>query len=371
MNNVLAIIDLHNDGKLNFNDYQSETASTTFMGRYSFIDSVLSNLTNSGIDDIAILVKNHFRSISKHIGNDSTYLRNTKTGFLNILINEKNLSNDAFNTDVNNLKENDYIFYDSSNKYVLVCPIKFICNINYQKVIEEHIKSNRIVSVVYAPSTTPKDYIGCDHLTIDSLNGVQKFEKISGDEETVNVSLATYVINLKFMKDLIMKADKISALFSLEDVFKYISQYIEHLNCIRFDGYFRKFSNLKDYYKNSFEVLDNRKFYDELIKDNITYLTSSHNSQPVSYGAEADVKNSLIANGCIINGTCHHSILARDILIEEGATVENCILFTHTIVKSGVHLKNLVANKRCVFKTQKEVFGDENDPLYIPRYGVI
>ena len=87
----------------------------------------------------------------------------------------------------------------------------------------------------------------------------------------------------------------------------------------------------------------------------------------VLYGKNADVTQCIIANGCTINGKAKHSILARDVIIEEGATVEDSILFTHTIVRKGVHLKGVVADKRCEFKTKKEVIGTSENPLYINR----
>ena len=88
MNNVLALIDLYDGGELGLLTNEKPLASTTFLGRYAFIDFVLSNLSNSGIDQIGVLVKNHANSIYKHISNTNTYLANPKTGSLNLLINE-------------------------------------------------------------------------------------------------------------------------------------------------------------------------------------------------------------------------------------------------------------------------------------------
>jgi len=75
----------------------------------------------------------------------------------------------------------------------------------------------------------------------------------------------------------------------------------------------------------------------------------------------------LIANGCTINGTVHHSILSRDVVIDEGAIVEDSIIFTNTHVKTGVHLKNVVVDKHCVFEFKKDVGYSDGEPLYIPQ----
>ena len=120
MNNVVALIDLHNTTNLGELTKNRPIASTTFLGRYAFIDFTLSNISNSGIDEIGILVQDHSRSIIKHLGGKNTYLRNPKTGFQSIFLNERGLLNPEFNTDINNILENDWFLYDNAVKYIIV-----------------------------------------------------------------------------------------------------------------------------------------------------------------------------------------------------------------------------------------------------------
>ena len=87
MNNVVALINLHGNANLGLLTKQRPIASTTLLGRYAFIDFALSNLTNSGIDEIGILIQDHSRSIIKHLGGKNTYLKNPKTGFQNLFLN--------------------------------------------------------------------------------------------------------------------------------------------------------------------------------------------------------------------------------------------------------------------------------------------
>ena len=135
LHKVLALIDLHNPNNLGLLTENRLEAVTTFLGRYTFIDFMLSNCTNSEIDNIAILCKEKSRSVAKHISRDSIYLKNSKTGFLKILNSETNISNPLFNSDVNNVKENDYILYDNDSEYVIVAPVYFILNIDFNDII--------------------------------------------------------------------------------------------------------------------------------------------------------------------------------------------------------------------------------------------
>lgn len=371
MNNVLAIVNLHNAPSADSLTNARELASTTFMGRYAFIDFVLSNLLNSGIDDISILTKSRFRSVSKHIGASSTYLRNTRTGFLNILINEKDMMYPQHNTDIHNLEHNDYILYDSTCKYCIICPAHIVLKANYQNILDEHIKSGKKVSILYKKTKEVGEYLNCDRIVIDSLGNAQKFESVNTEDEEINVSLQTYIVNMDYLKKVILRSKEISELYTLDDILKYLAYNEDEMHCIEHKGYARCFNSFNKYFKYSFEIMDKKNGGEEVFSENELLLTTTHNSRPVLYGENSDVKECLIANGCTINGKVKHSILARDVIIEEGASVENCILFTHTVVKKGVHLKNVVSDKRCVFKTKANVAGSDDEPLYIQRGAII
>lgn len=371
LNKMLALVSLHNDANLGLLTSNRIEAVTTFLGRYTFIDFMLSNCTNSEIDNIAILAKEKSRSISKHIAKDSIYLKNSKTGFLKLLISEKGLENPLFNTDVNNLKENDYILYDNDSEFVVVVPVHFVLNINFNEILEKHIESNAQCSVVYKVSNDKDMFSNCEKLVNDALGNVQKFEKISEREDgDFNVNLGIYIFNRGFFNDMINNSSSISSIYSISDLVKYYAKYKTIVNTIEFKNDVICFNSFKKYFKYSMSVLDNTKGFIKNFEGSFIY-TTTHNSRPVLYGEKCKVVSSLVANGCSINGDVKHSILARDVTIEEGASVENCILFSHTIVKSGVHLKNLVCNKRTVFENPQTLEGEFENPLYIKEGSII
>ena len=85
------------------------------------------------------------------------------------------------------------------------------------------------------------------------------------------------------------------------------------------------------------------------------------------YGPDAEVKNCYIANGCKINGKVENSILSRDVIIEKGAVVKDCILFTHTEVGKGVNAQYLMCDKSVKIVTEKNPTGEKDSYLYIGR----
>lgn len=367
MRNVLALVNLHNSTELKPLTNNRPLASTTFLGRFTFIDFALSNLTNSGIDNIGILVKNRSRSIIKHLGSETTYLKNPKTGFQSLFINENGINNPAFNTDINNIKENDWFLYDKEIKYIVIVPVQFVYRIDFNDVIKEHIESQKMVSLLYRETENANSrFINCDKITVDALGNVQKIVNNSGDSAKAYINLETYVFNADYLRSLLKKSNEISSMLTFRELISYICRYEQTIHAIKFDGYCRYFGNLRDYFEYSFELLDTSKFKKSLFIDEWDYYTTTHNTCPTLYGPNCEVKNSLLSNGCEIYGKVNRSIMSRNVLVEEGASVENCIIFTDTKIKSGVHLKNVIVDKYCTIET-KDLEGEVDNPIYIPQ----
>lgn len=367
MNNVVALLNLHNDRGLGLLTENRPLGSTPFLGRYALMDFALSNITNSGIDQIGILIKDHSRSIIKHLGGDSVYLRNPKTGFEQFFLNEKGLLNPDFNTDIHNIMENDWFLFDKNVEYVIVVPVHYLIDVDYNEVIKEHKASNRRLSILTAEISDCKKetYSKTRSFTIDALGDIQKVSRINGKENKATISLQTYIFNKDLLKEMIMNSDSLSEIYNLNDLVAHYALYKEKVHAINFKGRFRRLVSLKDYYDTSMFFLNDEEEFNNLFKDNWPIYTQSKSSRPVLYGKNCEVSNSLISNGCKINGTVKNSILSRKVKVEEGAVVEDCIIFTNTTIKKGVKLKNCVIDKHCIFENKKVVKGSKEKPLYI------
>ena len=371
MKNVVALVNLHNSPDCGLLTEKRPLASTTVLGRYAFIDFALSNLTNSGIDDIGIMIKNHSRSIIKHMRSDNTYLKNSKTGYLNYMINEEGIHNPFYNTDLNNIAQNDYFLYEPDCKYVLIVPVGIVYKVNYAEIIREHIKSGKLFSVVYSKvENAGKDFFGLNKITVNALGNVQKIDQVDPKDKEALIGLKTYVCNSSALKGAFPKLKNISNVFSLDDLMLYIQKYGDiDIHAIEYTGSVHYVNTLNKYYDISMKFKDNLKNKEsaKIFTENWKIFTRTHDTRPVYYGEKSSVKDSVIANGCTINGTVKNSILARNVTIEEGAVVEDSIIFSDCVVKAGVHLKGVIADKLTKFVSKKEVVSEKGEHIYIPQ----
>lgn len=365
MSKVLGICNLHDCPRLGRLTAKRSIGSVTFLGRYGLMDFILSNFSNSEIDEVAILVDKYSHSIRSHVSNGTAWINNTKTGFQKILYNEKQFSSPKFNTDINNILYNKLIVDDIDADYVIVAAPFFLASMDFRPMLKKHKKSGNEISVVYKHiNNADKEYENCDSLVINdgkiigsSINDCKKAE--------ADISLEIFILNRKAFDEIIALSRSVSSIYSFRKIIEYVcDEGIYTLNAIEFTGYVAPILTFENYVKYSFELLDYSKRSQLFIPDWPIY-TTSHNTPPALYGENAVVTNSFVANGSIIKGCVKNSVISRDVVIEEGAVVENCILFTKTKIGKDTKLTNVVTDKQAKIINSKEVSGEPNNMMFV------
>lgn len=367
MKNVYAILNLHNGPHLGALTEGHPLGSISFLGRYGIMDFALSNISNSGIDRIAILVESHSHSIRSHIQGGRIWINNTKTGDLGEYINENALSTPKFNTDISNIRESlSPIDKQIIEDYVLVVPPHFVMSMDYRPVVEQHIASGADITIVSSRrKDADKEFSYSNILTIDEDNRVTDIEVNEGKKAEADVSLEAYVINKKTLIDIVTEAETISSLFSIKDMIRFMVKFSRGKICAyRYEGMVLPITSLENYVNFSFKCLEADVAY-SLFKKDWPIYTTTHNTPPARYGETADVSNSVISNGCVIDGKVENSIISRNVIIEKGAVVKNSIIFTSTTIKSGVKVSYVLAGKHVHMEVKKEVSGNPDQVLFI------
>ncbi len=369
MAKVIGLVNLHSDINFKGLTERRPVASVSFLGRYGIIDFVLSNLSNSKIDNVGVLIKEKPRSLFKHMGLGNSWNFNSKSGGISLLYNERYANNPHYNHDINNMIENIAFLNKSKADYVVIAPAHIITTMNYQDVIEEHERSGADITMVYKHiDDADESFIGGDILKLKSGCVVEvKENKVNRKDR--DISLDTYVINLKTLVKLLTKAQNISAFFSLRDTLSYLSD--EHeIKAYEYKGYARCLNSMEAYYKYSLEFLD-LDVFSQVFKSNWPIYTNTNDTPPSKYKKNAQVKKSFIANGAIVDGTVEESILGRNVEIGKGAFVKNCILLSGCKVSAGSHLENVILDKEARVEKHKELIGDKESPLYVKEGDVV
>ena len=365
MNNVIGICNLHDDPALGLLTKSRPLGAVTFLGRYGLVDFTLSNFTNSHIDRVYVLVKSDITSMRNHIGSGSIWANNTKRGGIKLLINEDGLLKPKFNTDVANLRR--YLnFNDTDFEYAVIAPSFMIASMDYRPYINKHQESGADITIIYSHiNNLDDDYVNCDRLKIIEDGKIVKVDTNLGKSKEADISLESFIINKEALKRIIDIAPSISQLFTLRQLISYlINEGSLSARGIKFEGYFAPILDFDHYVKYSFEMLD-AKNRDKLFLDDWPIYTTTHNTPPALYGSNADVRNSFVANGAIIDGKVTNSIISRDVIIEKGANINNCIIFTGGYVGANTKMKYVLCDRWVNIANAKELIGNDENFLYV------
>ena len=370
MAKAIGFLNLHDDSNLGQLTSERSIASTGFLGRYAFMDFPLSNFTNSGIDEIGILVKQNVRSLVRHLGFGHSWTDNTKIGNISIMYDEPYANSPAYNHDINNWIENRWVLDRSTADVVVVAPAHILNKMDFRPIIERHLERDARITMLYAPVDDARNrYIGNDFLTVDANDRVRNIKPNKGEEKDGLLSLQTYIFNKEMFESLIQYGSHSSSFFSLRDALAFISRDIQ-IDSYEFKGFMRSFDSLSSYLKNSLELLD-PQVRKELFSHDWPIYTKTYDTPPALYGPDAKVRNSFIANGSFIEGEVVNSIIGRDVRIAKGAKVTNSVILTETLVEEGICIDKAVVDKKVRVIHTKKLGGTFANPLYIKRGDIV
>ena len=220
MCNALGII-TYNDSSVYVEGMQKyrPIAGFSFLGRYRLVDFAISNMSNSGIDDIQIYVNGNPRSLIDHIGTGRHYNINSKHGHLSLVPVYSEGGTSRFTTDVSCYAENIHTVMENHNDYVVIAPVNMLYKGNYEELLKQHIESGAEVSVLYQHVDNAKEnYIGCDVLQMNKQRGVLSIDQNLGNYKSRYLSLQTYIMSKEIFKTLVEEAQETSSMYWFKDI---------------------------------------------------------------------------------------------------------------------------------------------------------
>ena len=364
---VVGLLNLFDSPSLGNLTKTRTLASTSFLGRFTPMAFSLSNFANSGIDEINILIRDNFRSVAKHVGSIKSWVNNTKIGRQNLLLNEKGLFDEDYNTDINCLLENDWVLFQAKAELIVIQPAHIITTMDLRPIIEEHYKEKRDITIVYKSiDNANESFAGSDVLTVE--NGLATSAQPNNKRnKKANVSLETYVISMDFIKKNYKQFVDQPTVNSFKKVIRYlINHKICDVHAHEYVYYARCLDSLKHFMDYSFELFD-VNLANEVFRPDWPIYTLTHDTPPATYGDNAKVINSFISNGTIIDGHVENSVLSRRVVVKKGAVVKNSIILTRTVIEEGAHIENVLIDKYSHVCKNAVVKGTTEKPKFIAQ----
>ncbi|KHE71677.1 glucose-1-phosphate adenylyltransferase subunit GlgD [Halobacillus sp. BBL2006] len=364
MDRIAGIINLdHEQDVLDELTYFRCGAAVPFAGRYRMIDFAISNMTNSRIDSVAVFARRKYRSLMDHLEQGKAWDLDRKTGGLFILPPDWNDPTDISRGDLQHFHNNiDFINRTLAN-YILVSGSQHICNIDFQDVLAEHKESGADVTVLYKKvDELYPEHQRAHKLDIDEDNRVTA---IHNDQSNSNVYMDMYLIDKNVLHDLIDDCIAHGCTHFFLDGIKGKLPEI-NVRAYEYTGAHALINSVESYYRNSAKLLDPSE-QDQLFKEDNPIYTKVKNEAPSKYLSTSNVTNTLVANGCMIEGHVEDSILFRGVKVAEGAVIKNSIIMQRCEIDSNAVLENVILDKDCTISEGRTLIGAPEKPYVVPK----
>ena len=367
----LCLSDPHPDRAGDGSPFRTLSAAR-FAGRYRLVDFVLSNMVNSRIYSIGMVLNSHYQSLIEHIGMGKDWDLARKSGgvrfFPPYLADERKTVNSEIDGPLQRAAE--YIA-EAKEEYIILVDSSIVYNIDYRLVVAAHKIYGADVTAIYTKKkVNPGERESTIVFNILESGRLDDVGIGQYTTENQNVSLGAYVLHKKFFIQL-TAGEKNCGMQRFSRTL--IANAVDRLRIMgyEFKGYSAHINSVETFFNCNMEMLETEYRKSLFDFEGRRIFTNRRDSLPVRYGKNAQIKNSLIADGCNIDGTVENSIICRNVKIGTGAVVKNCILQDDTVVEQSASVDCIITDRFVTVSENRGMMGSRSYPVYIDRSRVI
>ena len=339
-------------------------ASIPFGGRYRVVDFALSNLVNAGVTDVGVVLNGRYQSMLDHLGTGKVWDLSRKRGGLRVLppFNyQKDWGVMPFRGKLEALAGVRTYLDTIRQDYVALMDGDLVVNLPLADIFEEHVKSGADVTVVCG-----NDSFATEDGTYFEKNSEGRITEVLYNLHTPRGyrGLEVYILSTQLLKDLV---DECAA----KDQFSWRKELQTrkdslYLRSYIWSGFAAQIRSVQEYYDRSMQLL-NPAIRAELFCPERPIRAKGADKSSTYLGPEGKCVNSLVAEGCRIEGTVENSILFPGVVVEAGAVVRNCVLFKETVVRRDAQLSYIIADKDVEVLSNRTLMGHATYPIVLAK----
>jgi glucose-1-phosphate adenylyltransferase len=341
-------------------------ASLPFGGRYRQVDFHLSNMAAAGIRHVGIISRSNYQSLVNHVGSGEEWGLELEEGGLEFLTPFALGNDDRYRGKLENLNAVLDFLKFSEDEYVVLTDSSILTNPNVKDIIKNHKASGKDVTVVAKPGVANGKKVL--DLAIKMENGqitdmVVSYPAPAGYLASMDI----FVVGREWLINKVTECVAHDKYHMDRDlILGQWNQGTISINVYQHEGVALYNETTIEYFANSMALLD-RNVRDGIFHAHHPIYTKVRDRVPAYYGEECHIENSLIADGCILEGEVNHSVLFRDVIVEQGAKVENCVLMNKAFIGEGADLKYVILDKDVTITAGAKLIGTPNTPIIIKR----
>ena len=347
-------------------------AALPLAGRYRVIDFILSGMVNSGIRNVGVIMQKNYHSLMDHLGSGKEWDLHGKNDGLFILppfLTRDNVG--VYGGVLDALRSNAGYLSRSKQEDIILCNSNMVFNANFEDMVACHRESGADITLLYTkdPAVRRRDY-GC-YLTVDKDATVKDMEIEPTEPKCENTMMEVCLMRRELLRSLVDQG----VAHGFHDFNRDVLQRVIREGTLKVKGYLYtdqawRMDSVQAYFQCNMALLDSKVRRQVFDPDKPVY-TKVRDEMPAKYSDNAQIINSLVADGCIIEGNVENSVIFRGVRIAPDAQVKNCIIMQDTQIMSGAQLENCILDKQVVIKRNARLIGPAAYPIVIAKKVVI
>ncbi|MDO4522528.1 MAG: glucose-1-phosphate adenylyltransferase subunit GlgD [Eubacteriales bacterium] len=339
-------------------------AAMPVAGSFRSIDFALSNMTNSGIQKVAVLTQYNARSLNEHLSSSKWWDFGRKQGGLYVFTPTITVGNNFwYRGTADSIAQNIDFLKRCHEPYVVIASGDGVYKLDYNKVLEYHINKKADITIVSANVPEGDDATRFGVMETNADGRVLSFQEKPLATTGRKVSTGIYVIRRRPLIELIEKAVS-------EDRYDFVNDILVRYKDLKriyeypIETYWSSISTVDAYYRTNMDFLK-PEVRDYFFRQYPDVYSKIEDMPPAKYNPGANVKNSLISTGCIINGTVENSILFRKVFVGEGCVIRNSIILNDVYIGNDSHIENCIVESRDTIHPNAEYVGEDGIKIVV------
>lgn len=333
-------------------------AAMPVAGSYRSIDFALSNMANSHVQKVAVLTQYNARSLNEHLSSSKWWDFGRKQGGLFVFTPTITKNNSLwYQGTADAIYQNIDFLKKSHEPYAIIASGDCVYKMDYNKVLEYHIAKRADITVVCTTCRDQKEVERFGVLRMNDDGRIVEFEEKPIVSSYNTISTGIYVVRRRLLIELIERAAQEGRHDFVNDIL------IRYKNLKRIYGYKTEdyWSNISDaeaYYRTNMAFLQ-PEIRNYFFRQEPGIKTKIDDLPPAKYNPGAEVKNSLVASGCIINGTVENSVLFKSVYVGNNCVIRNSVILNDVYIGDNTVIENCIVESRDTIRANSSYKGED------------
>lgn len=335
-------------------------------GSYRSIDFALSSMSNSHIQKVAVLTQYNSRSLNEHLSSSKWWDFGRKQGGLYVLTPAVTADNSNwYRGTADAIYQNIHFLKNSHEPYVIIASGDGVYKMDFGKLLEYHINKKADITVVCRDMEEDINVERFGTIKMNEECRIEEFEEKPLMAKTNTVSCGIYVIRRRQLIEMLEKCAEEDRYDFVRDI---LIRYkgIKKIYGYKIHDYWRNIASVDDYFSTNMDFLkpEVRDYFFNQYPD---VYSKVDDLPPAKYNVGAQVKNSLISSGCIVNGVVEDSVVFKKSYIGNNCYIKNSIILNDVYIGDNTHIENCIVESRDTIRANSCYKGENEIKIVIER----